>query len=256
MVYSPIMFFKQMFKLLLKDLGYEIRRIAPDKIPIPRIPDAEFYSPLFSPWNGFGGFKMNYDLAKSHTIVSPDRCYVLYTLALQAAHALGEWYECGVYKGGTAMLLAKVLEDKTTDARLHLFDTFEGMPETIPSIDLHQKHDFSDTSFDTVKSRIVSLLTDKKRIEFHKGLIPETFKVLQSHHIAFAHIDVDIYQSVMDCCSFIYPRLQKGGFMVFDDYGFPSCPGARLAVDRFFKDKPEKPLVLPTGQAIIFKSSV
>ena len=44
--------------------------------------------------------------------------------------------------------------------------------------------------------------------------------------------------------------------MLFDDYGFESCPGAKQAVDEFFRDKAEKPLVLPTAQAIIFKQGV
>jgi O-methyltransferase len=59
---------------------------------------------------------------------------------------------------------------------------------------------------------------------------------------------------VLDCCHFIYPRLLAGGFMVFDDYGFPSCFGARQAVDEFFAGRPEVPLVLPTGQAVVFKA--
>jgi len=41
--------------------------------------------------------------------------------------------------------------------------------------------------------------------------------------------------------------------MIFDDYGFPTCPGAQQAVDEFFEDKPEVPLVLTTGQALVFK---
>ena len=72
--------------------------------------------------------------------------------------------------------------------------------------------------------------------------------------ISFAHIDVDIYRSTLDCCTFIYPRLSPGGFIICDDYGFPSCPGARTAIDEFFANKPEVPLVLPTGQAVIFRS--
>jgi O-methyltransferase len=66
-------------------------------------------------------------------------------------------------------------------------------------------------------------------------------------------VDVDILDSVKACCEFLYPRLQAGGFLVFDDYGFPSCPGARQAVDRYFRDKREVPLVLPTGQAVVFR---
>ncbi len=40
---------------------------------------------------------------------------------------------------------------------------------------------------------------------------------------------------------------------MFDDYGFASCPGARRAVDEFFVDKPERPLGLQTGQALVVK---
>jgi O-methyltransferase len=32
-----------------------------------------------------------------------------------------------------------------------------------------------------------------------------------------------------------------------------SCPGARQAVDEYFAARPEVPLVLPTGQAVVFR---
>jgi O-methyltransferase len=57
----------------------------------------------------------------------------------------------------------------------------------------------------------------------------------------------------LDALEFIWPRLVSGGFIVFDDYGFPTCPGAREAVDEFFDAKDSIPLCLPTGQAIVFK---
>jgi O-methyltransferase len=46
-----------------------------------------------------------------------------------------------------------------------------------------------------------------------------------------------------------------GGVMVFDDYGFPSCKGAKKAVDEFFKEKPDIGLYLQTGQYIVIRSS-
>ena len=46
---------------------------------------------------------------------------------------------------------------------------------------------------------------------------------------------------------------RRVGFLVFDDYGFPSCAGARRAVDEFFANKPEVPLCLPTGQCLVVK---
>lgn len=123
------------------------------------------------------------------------------------------------------------------------------MPETDHGIDLHRKGDFDDTSLESVRARIGAPDT----VTFYPGRIPETFSSLQSVAIGFAHVDVDIRDSVKACCEFIYPRLQSGGFLVFDDYGFPSCPGARQAVDRYFRDKREVPLVLPTGQAVVFR---
>lgn len=91
------------------------------------------------------------------------------------------------------------------------------------------------------------------RVVFHPGFIPVTFSGLEAEQIAFAHIDVDIYKSIVDCLDFIWPRLSSGGVIVFDDYGFPTCPGARQAVDTFFAAKQEVPLCLSTGQAIVCK---
>ena len=47
--------------------------------------------------------------------------------------------------------------------------------------------------------------------------------------------------------------MSKNGIIIFDDYGFPSCPGARKAVDEYFKDKPENVIYLATGQAFVIK---
>jgi O-methyltransferase len=90
-------------------------------------------------------------------------------------------------------------------------------------------------------------------IEYREGFIPDTFAGLEDELFAFVHVDLDIYRSITDCCAFVYPRMTAGAVMVFDDYGFPGCPGARAAVDKFFADKPEHPLVLPTGQAVVIR---
>ena len=221
------------------------------KKSIQPIPDAEFYKPLFSPWLGYGEFGPLYKKIKPYTIVSADRCWVLFRIALQAIHLNGEIWECGIYKGGTALLLANIISKKAEEKiTLRLFDTFEGMPLTDINNDIHKKGDFSETSYD----QIVNLMGNKTFIKFHKGNIPNTFIGLENSRISLAHIDVDIYESIYSCCNFIYDRLCTGGFIIFDDYGHPTCPGARKAVDNFFIDTNIIPIQLPTGQAIIFKS--
>jgi O-methyltransferase len=241
---------KAFIRSTLLKLGYEIRRNLPPAPPShPRIPDGAFYSPRFSPWLGYGAFRDVWERAQPATLVSADRGYVLYMLARQALAVPGDFWECGVYQGGTAGLLAEVLATSPlSSARLHLFDTFEGLPEVDPLRDTHERGEFADTSLAAVQERIGKL----GLVVYHQGLIPETFRSLEDARIAFAHVDVDLYRSVWDCCAFIMPRLQPGGFVIFDDYGFPSCPGARQAVDEFFRDRREQPLVLPTGQALVF----
>jgi O-methyltransferase len=231
----------KLVKRLASKFGYDVHRRTP--------------TPLVSPWINNESFRTHFDAIESLTLISADRCYVLYTLALQASCLHGHWYECGVYKGGSAILLSNLISEnrRHEQTELHLFDTFEGMPEPNPSKDLHRQGDFSDASVDTVVATLRSLTPNPDIVHFHKGFIPDTFSSVGSHSIAFAHVDVDLYQSVMSCCNFIYPRLQAGGFMIFDDYGFPTCPGAQQAVDEFFEDKPEVPLVLTTGQALVFK---
>ncbi len=208
--------------------------------------EAFLYAPRFSPWLDPKGFAELYGRVRLHTLVDSERCYVLHSLARQAIHVAGEFWECGVYRGGTARLLADVVRDSRRPLRL--FDTFSGMPPVRKALDWHQEGDFADTSLPAVRR-----LVDYDCAVFHKGVIPESFAGLGPSRIAFAHVDVDLYQSVFDSSAFLYPRLAPGGFLVFDDYGWPSCVGARYAVDDYFRDKPEVPLVLSTGQALVVR---
>lgn len=241
---------KKILKTLLRQLGLEVRRLPPPKAPeATPIPDADLYRPLFSPWHGQGEFRRFYEIAAPRTLVSPDRCYVLYTLLGQAAHVPGDVWECGVYKGGTAAMLAALLQEKAPTKRLYLFDTFEGMPETDAEKDWHKKGDFSDTS----RESVTAYVGHPDLCVVRQGFIPTTFAGLETAQIALAHIDVDIYKSIIDSLEFIWPRLSLGGFVIFDDYGFRTCPGARAAVDDFFRGRACAPLCLPTGQAVVFK---
>src|SRR5688572_25071213 len=114
----------QLVKKILHKKGYVIT-LAPELPEYAKnIPDASFYTPLFSPWRGFGPFKKHLDVASKDTLVSADRCYVLYSLASQALHVEGEFWECGVYRGGTAHLLADVISSSGREKTLRLFDTF------------------------------------------------------------------------------------------------------------------------------------
>jgi O-methyltransferase len=206
--------------------------------------------PLFRPYRT-DEFKRLYAEIAPYTLVSPDRCHILYSCARQATAIDGDFIECGVHQGGSAMLLQSALKSngRHVGKQLLLFDTFEGMPENAATGDSYRSGELADTSYEEVLERVSA---DGNAVVY-KGLIPATFAGLGDRRFAFAHVDVDIHQSIKDCCEFIYPKLNAAGCIVFDDYGFPSCAGGKRAIDEFFADKAEVPIVLPTGQALVIK---
>ncbi len=146
----------------------------------------------------------------------------------------GEVWECGVYRGGSALYLKGHLDAQGSTKTLRLFDTFSGHPAR-SEWDTHPIGLFGDTSEAEVRARFEGLTN----VAFHPGVIPASFAGLESATIAFAHIDVDQYQAVLDCLAFVYPRMVAGGYVLLDDYGCSECPGARRAVDEFMVGKPE-----------------
>lgn len=203
---------------------------------------------VYVPFRADANFLKLYSAVPSHSPIHEWSYYHLYLMALQSLNLDGDFFECGVFKGGSAAFLAKIISGHGKS--LHLFDTFAGMPETNPMRDpIHEKGDFSNVAIAEVRA----LVGHDDFVHFHKGLIPETFAGMEDARIAFAHVDVDIHSSVLACCEFIYPRLSPGGVIVFDDYGHVTCIGARQAVDEYFADKRSRPIPLYSGQALVTK---
>ena len=249
-------------KSFLERQGYGTYLIAKkDSLAALTVKESQYYAqwcapcPLFSPWTGHSDFQKLYQGVEVHTLVSPERCYTLASLARHSLHLDGDFAECGVYKGGTALLLCRVLQSgRLTTGKgktLYLFDSFEGLPRENKSHDnVYGKGDFA---IDSVKS-VKELLRDFRDFtDIRQGWIPDTFQGLRDRSYAFAHIDVDLYQSTLDCCRYLYPRLVPSGVLLFDDYGFPAGRGEKDAVDEFFADKPETPITLLSGQSVVIK---
>jgi hypothetical protein len=248
---------KDRCQALLRRWGYELRRVRrtrPD-ILAQTGADAPFYltyetpHPVFAPWLGDPEFQRLYEGIAPLTAGSPERGYLLMRLAQHAVHLPGDFAECGVYQGGTALLLCRIMQG--TRKTLYLFDSFQGLPPPHPAHDppLFREGQFT-TAVAVVKQRLSSF---HQFTAVREGWIPKTFQGLEHHQYAFVHVDVDFYQSALDCCAYFYPRLTPGGILLFDEYGWPSTHGEKLAVDEYFADKPERPIGLITGQALVLK---
>ena len=243
-------------KSLLRGLGYDVQVVRSSGGPVADtdgMEDSHLYREwttpvaVWTPWLGDEGFRAAFEGVSPHTVVTVDRCHVLYSLARQAARLEGEFAEAGVFNGGTALLLARVASQRGRS--IHLFDSFEGLPEPNGDYDSgFQAGDFRSASADAVRSLLAEI---QSPVEIHVGFVPATFAGLEDREFSFVHIDVDLYQSCLDACEFFYPRLVPGAVMAFDDHGFPDTRGMRHAVEEFFADKPEVPLALPTGQAFV-----
>ena len=81
----------------------------------------------------------------------------------------------------------------------------------------------------------------------------ERFDEVGDRTFCLAHIGVGLYEPTRDSLAFFYPRLERHGMIICDDYGSGAYPGARLALDEFFADRPETPIELPQTQAFIVK---
>lgn len=175
----------------------------------------------------------------ARTCLCDRRRAVLLDALIRTNPLLGEVWECGVYRGGTTMLLAGWLRELGSIRALRAFDTFAGMPVSGP-LDTHPIGAFPVAPGET------EALLAPLGVHIHAGCMPTTFVGLEDRRLSLAHIDVDQYESVRDCLAFVYPRMLPGGVVVLDDYNCHGCPGAKKAVDEFMSDKPERDLIRVT----------
>ncbi len=158
----------------------------------------------------------------------------------------GEIWECGTFIGDMARFMADYLSPDTHRI-IRLFDTFTGQPFCGPH-DIHQVGSMNETSEAFVRGRF----HDYPIVHICPGVMPETFEPLADKTISVANIDVDNHDSVRDCLQFIYPRMEKGGYVILDDYWCDSCPGAKIATNDFMSDKPEQLLRAVDGPQAYF----
>lgn len=162
---------------------------------------------------------------------------------------VGDFVECGVWKGGNIILLKKLIEEFNLKKNIYGFDTFEGMVE--PSFydvnynnksakkmfDEHKKKDigFAMCSLDDVK-RNIKKNTKPDNIFLIKGKVENTLKNKKKlpKKISILRLDTDFYESTKIELDILFPRLVKGGVLIVDDYGF--WKGAKKAVDEYFCD--------------------
>jgi hypothetical protein len=172
----------------------------------------------------------------------PDEMVMLYTCAREMQKKNGNFAEVGVSTGGSAKLLCELKGDKS----LHLFDTFEGLPNPTGN-DMH----LSKGQYKCTLPAVKEYLKAYPSIFYYPGFFPDTATPANDMFFSFVHLDVDLYQSTLDGIKFFYPRMIKGGMLISHDYS--TVPGVKKAFDEYFTDKPEVVIELPTSQCLVVK---
>ena len=135
------------------------------------------------------------------------------------------------------------------DKKLFLFDSFSGF------IDKHSIDFFEQGSFCSGGgvNQVKSLLEKFHQLEVFEGDVHETLPVSGIKKIALAHVDCDQYKPTKFLCEFLYEKVVPGGIMMFQNYSLGLTYGERVAVDSFFKSKPENVFFGYDGAAFVVK---
>ena len=198
-------------------------------------------------------FKELLSLCQPYTMTSTERMYALYnaTRYILDNNIPGDFVECGVWRGGSAMLVAKMLHTRRiTDRKIYLYDTFEGMSApTSNDLDfrgkdaatlLQQNADQKETSvwcladLNEVQHNMGMTGYTKENIIYVQGKVEDTIPAtIPAQGIALLRLDTDWYESTWHELVHLYPMLIEDGILIIDDYGH--WEGCRKAVDEYFK---------------------
>jgi O-methyltransferase len=156
--------------------------------------------------------------------------------------------EFGVYQGHSLRACVEIAERMRVPVTFFGFDTFAGLPklslqdkEAAPQDSPYLKRKlFGNTSAQEVRDRLSAGLRSSSIVLF-EGLFADTCaQTPRGRRFFFANIDCDLYKSHLQSLNYLYPRMETGGVIYFDDYHSTEYPMARQAIDEFLADKPEQ----------------
>lgn len=174
----------------------------------------------------------------------PPEAYQLYAAASAVRKISGDAAEVGVYRGASAKLIRLALPEKF----LHLFDTFEGLPEP-EAVDGELRAGHFLCGLDEVKHYLGS----EPSTRFHVGIFPGSAAPVKDRRFSFVHLDMDLYEGTRDALNWFYPRMQPGGVIITHDYIV--LAGPTKAFDEFFGEKPDPIIELSSAQCMAVKIS-
>tara|TARA_R110000744_G_scaffold196160_1_gene315347 strand:- start:13157 stop:13888 length:732 start_codon:yes stop_codon:yes gene_type:complete len=219
--------------------------------------DALAYMPIspiaqYNPWNLDGNFQDIYSIISAYTLVDEYRCFEIWKMVEQQGlkGSGGDAIQVGVWRGGTGALIAKKAAEYNMD--VYLCDTFDGCVKAGENDPHYKGGEHADATAEEVQ-----LLLDVVGTSAHilEGVFPEDTSDLINSTTKFSlcHIDVDTYESTKDITEWLWPRLERGGVIVYDDYGLKGLGGVTEYINENYSHLDSLVIYNLNGHAIVVK---
>jgi len=201
-------------------------------------------------------FEKYYEFCKPYTMTTKERLYALYKAVnyILDRDIKGVFVECGVWRGGSAMLIMQILSARGINNReLYLYDTFEGMAmPTDADFSISNKNtalgewvknnsndndginNWCYASLNDVRKNLNYVNYPSDKVHLIKGKVEITIPKKIPSAIALLRLDTDWYESTKHELIHLYPILSNSGVLIIDDYGH--WAGAKQAVDEYFNN--------------------
>lgn len=156
----------------------------------------------------------------------------------------GAVVEFGCYSGTTSLFIRRLLDlsGESANRLFYVYDSFEGLPDkTRPDLSAAGAQ-FQAGALRTSKKQLIESF---KKAHLQPPIIQKAwFKNLTDNQvpdsIAFAFLDGDFYESILDSLRLVWPRLAIGGTITIDDYQREALPGVSAAVRDYFGSVPSQ----------------
>lgn len=190
-----------------------------------------------------------YKIVSPYSMTSKERIDCLFDSLeyIKNNNIIGDYVECGVWKGGNILGILKYLEYyQNFNNDIYLYDTFSGMttPEEI-DVDLNSnkakdilQNVLCYSSLEEVKNNLsISNIYPKEKIKFIVGDVCKTLDIKENlpDKISLLRLDTDWYSSTKKELEILWDKLVQNGILIIDDYGHWN--GCKKAVDEFFQNK-------------------
>lgn len=156
----------------------------------------------------------------------------------------GDFAECGVLSGGHPALMAWTLRTRGgSDRKVHLYDSFEGIPQPGPDdvADYKRMYGVNENrskgiptglcvgTMAQVTSNMKTWDVSESMLVYHKGWLQEVLPREEIPTLALLRIDVDLYDSTIPIFQYLYAKMPSGAFIISDDWGESAAAPCRVA---------------------------